>query len=258
VAVIEFDIVALQHWLNQFLWPLMRITAFCMVAPIIGAALVPPRVRLMFSVLLTMLIAPLLHDLPAPDMLSPLSAVIVAQQLLIGVGLAYFLQMLMQAFVLFGQIVAMQMGLGFASLNDPINGVSVASVSQLYLMLVTLLFLAIDGHLVMIDVLVESFRTLPVGADIGGARLQTLIGWASWMFSAGLLMALPAITALLIINCSLGVITRAAPQLNIFAIGFPFMLVLGILILWANMASVLPNFERYSREALEAMRLWVS
>lgn len=256
--MIEFDIAALQHWLNQFLWPLMRISAFCMVAPIFGTALVPPQVRLLFSVLLTMLIAPVLHDLPHPDFLSPASVVMVAQQLLIGVGLALFLQMLMQAFVTFGQIAAMQMGLGFASLNDPINGVSVASVSQFYLMLVTLLFLAINGHLVMIDVLVESFRTLPVGADIGEGRLQALVGWASWMFAAGLLMALPAITALLIINCSLGVITRAAPQLNIFAIGFPFMLVLGMLILWASMSSILPNFERYSSEALEAMRTWVS
>lgn len=256
--MIEFDIAALQHWLNQFLWPLMRISGFCMVAPIFGTALVPPRVRLLFSVLLTMMIAPTLHDLPQPDFLSPLSVVMVAQQLLIGIGLAYFLQMLMQAFVTFGQIIAMQMGLGFASMNDPINGVSVASVSQFYLLMVTLLFLAINGHLVMIDVLIESFRTLPVGADIGGARLQTLVGWASWMFSAALLMALPAVTALLIINCSLGVITRAAPQLNIFAIGFPLMLVLGMMILWASMASTLPNFERYSREALEAMRLWVS
>jgi len=256
--VIELDIAALQHWLNQFLWPLMRISGFCMVAPIVGAALVPARVRLLFSLLLTMLVAPMLRDLPQPDFLSPASALLVAQQLLIGIGLAYFLQMLMQAFVTFGQIVAMQMGLGFASMNDPINGVAVTSVSQFYLLMVTLLFLAINGHLVMIDVLVESFRTLPVGADIGAARLQTLVGWASWMFAAGLLMALPAVTALLIINCSLGVITRAAPQLNIFAIGFPLMLVLGMLILWASMASALPNFERYSQEALEAMRAWVS
>jgi flagellar biosynthesis protein FliR len=256
--VIEFDIAALQHWMNQFLWPLMRISGFCMVAPILGTALVPPRVRLLFAVLLTLMVAPVLHDLPQPDFLSPASVVIVAQQLLIGIGLALFLQMLMQAFVMFGQIAAMQMGLGFASMNDPINGVSVTSISQFYLMLATLLFLAINGHLVMLDVLIESFRTLPVGADIGAGRLQALVGWASWMFAAGLLMALPAITALLIINCSLGVITRAAPQLNIFAIGFPFMLVLGMLILWASMASILPNFERYSSEALEAMRVWVS
>lgn len=256
--MIEFDIAALQYWLNQYLWPLMRISGFCMVAPVLGTALVPPRARMLLALFITILIAPTLHDLPHPDFLSPASFVMVAQQLLIGIGLAYFLQMLTQAFVTFGQIVAMQMGLGFASMNDPINGVSVASVSQFYLMMVMLLFLAINGHLVMLDVLIESFHTLPIGADIGSSRLQALVGWASWMFSAGLLMALPAVTALLIINCSLGVITRAAPQLNIFAIGFPLMLVLGLLILWASMSSVLPNFERYSHEALTAMRTWVS
>jgi flagellar biosynthesis protein FliR len=156
-----------------------------------------------------------------------------------------------------GQVVAVTMGLGFASMNDPVNGVAVTVVSQFYLMLATLLFLGMNGHLVMIEVLVESFHTMPIGAAVESGHLRALLGWGSWMFGAALLMSLPAVTALLIINCSLGVITRAAPQLNIFAIGFPLMLVLGLLILWANMASVLPQFERYSAEALEAMRAWV-
>lgn len=254
----ELDVAALQHWLNQFIWPLMRISGFCMVAPILGTALVPPRARLLLVLFITLAVAPSLHDLPHPDPLSPRSVILIAQQLLIGVGMGFFLQLMTQTFVMFGQIAAMQMGLGFASLNDPINGVSVASVSQFYLMLVTLLFLSLDGHLVMIEILTESFYTLPVGMEVGAGRLQTLLGWASWMFGAGLLMALPAVTALLIINCSLGIITRAAPQLNIFAIGFPLMVVLGLLILWVSMNSVLPQFERYNGEALQAMRAWVS
>jgi flagellar biosynthesis protein FliR len=256
--VLELDVAALQHWINQFIWPLMRISGFCMVAPIVGTALVPPRVRLLLMLCITLAIVPNLKDLPTPDPLSPLSVVLTAQQLLIGVGLGFFLQLMTQTFVMFGQIAAMQMGLGFASLNDPINGVSVASISQFYLMLVTLLFLSLNGHLMMIEVLTESFYTLPVGADVGGGRLQTLLGWASWMFGAGLLMSLPAVTALLIINCSLGVITRAAPQLNIFAIGFPLMVLLGLMILWVSINTVLPQFERYNSEALQAMRAWVT
>jgi flagellar biosynthetic protein FliR len=254
----ELDVAALQHWITQFTWPLMRISGFCMIAPILGTALVPPRVRLLLVMFLTLAIAPHLQNLPKTDLLSPLSVVLIAQQLLIGIGLGFFLQLMTQTFVMFGQIAAMQMGLGFASMNDPINGVSVASVSQFYLMLVTLLFLSLNGHLMMIEVLAESFYTLPVGADIGGARLQTLLGWASWMFGAGLLMSLPAVTALLIINCTLGVITRAAPQLNIFAIGFPLMVLLGIMILWVSINTVLPQFEQYNSEALQAMRAWVS
>ncbi len=255
--MLQLDIATLQNWIHQFLWPLIRISGFCMVAPILGTALVPPRVRLLLALLLTMAVAPNLQGLPQPDVLSPQSVLLVAQQLLIGIGLALFLQVLLQAFVTFGQFVAMQMGLGFASMNDPMNGVMVASLSQFYLMMATLLFLSVNGHLVMIEVLVESFRTLPVGMEIGAGRMQTLIGWGSWMFGAGLLMALPAVTALLIINCSLGVITRAAPQLNIFAIGFPLMLLLGFLILWVSIGNMLPSFERYSGEALAAMRAWV-
>lgn len=254
----DFDIAALQHWLHQFMWPLIRVSGFVMVAPILGTALVPPRVRLLLSLLIVIMLAPNLHIAPQGDFLSPASVVLAAQQLLIGVGLALFLQMLLQAFVMFGQMAAMQMGLGFASLNDPANGVSVTVVAQFYLLLVTLLFLGINGHLVMIDVLAESFRTLPIGVDIGADRLHVLVGWASWMFAAGLLMAMPAVAALLIVNCSLGVITRAAPQLNIFAIGFPLMLLLGLLILWASMANVLPNFETYSTEILQQMRDWVA
>lgn len=256
--MIELDIVSLQHWLRQFMWPLIRIGAFFMTAPILSAQVVSPRIRLLLALLLTMAVAPSLHAMPQPDFLSPASTLLVLQQMLIGIGMALFLQILMHAFVMTGQIIAMQMGLGFASMNDPANGVIVTVVSQFYLMLATLLFLGLNGHLVMIDVLVESFRVLPVGAEIGAGRLQTVVGWGSWLFGAALLMSLPAMTALLIINCTLGVITRAAPQLNIFAIGFPLMLVLGMLIMWANMSSVLPQFERFSGEALQAMRQWIS
>ena len=254
--MLELDVAALQHWLHQFMWPLLRIGGFFMVVPIIGTAVVPARIRLILTLLLTLLLAPTLRDLPHPDFLSPQSVVLAMQQTLIGIAMALFLQLLTQAFVTFGQIVAMQMGLGFASMNDPVNGIAVTSVSQFYLLMSSLLFLAFNGHLVMIDVLAESFRALPVGADIGAGRLHMVVGWGSWMFAAGLLMALPIVTALLIVNLSLGIITRAAPQLNIFAIGFPLMLVLGIVFLWASMSSMLPHFERLSGEALQAMRDW--
>ncbi len=256
--MLQLDIVSLQHWISQFLWPFMRISGFFMGAPLLGAEVVSPRVRLMLALLITLAIAPVLHNLPNSDPLSPIGVVLIAEELLIGVGLAFFVQILLHAFVMSGQIIAVTMGLGFASLNDPVNGVSVTVISQIYLMLATLLFLSINGHLVMIEVLVESFQTMPVGATLESGHLQTLLGFGSWMFGAALLMALPAVTALLIINCSLGVITRAAPQMNLFAIGFPMMLVLGLLIMWVSMSSVLPQFDRYSGEALQAMRGWVS
>ncbi|MDX9873350.1 MAG: flagellar biosynthetic protein FliR [Spongiibacteraceae bacterium] len=254
--MLQFDIASLQAWVGQFLWPLIRVGAFFMVAPIIGTQVVTARIRIILTLLLVIAIAPQLGPMPTVDPLSPLSVVLVAQQLLIGLALGFFLQLLIHIFVMSGQIVATKMGLGFASMNDPANGVIVTVVSQFYLVMVTLLFLAFNGHLVMIEILVESFAVMPVGAELGGARFLELVQWGSWMFAAAVLMALPAVTALLIINCTLGVITRAAPQLNIFAIGFPLMLTLGLCILWVSLAMTMPQFERYSAQALSAMRAW--
>ena len=135
------------------------------------------------------------------------------------------------------------MGLGFASMVDPATGVSVPVISQFYLVLSTLLFLTLGGHLLLIEMLIDSFQSLPIGVTgIERSDLWSVIAWSSRLFSAGLLMAMPAITSLLMVNVAFGVVTRAAPQLNIFAVGFPITLVLGALLMWLTLPSVLNNF----------------
>ena len=252
--MIELDMVELQGWLARYAWPFLRIGAFMMAAPIIGTQLVPARIRLMLALMATLAIAP--AGAPIPLTLSAQVVVLALQQMLIGFGLAFFLQMLLHMFVMAGQMMAMKMGLGFASLVDPANGVTVTVVSQFYLMLVTLLFLAVDGHLAMLEVLAESFWQLPVGTTLPTAGFYELAQLGSWLFGGALLMAMPAVTALLIVNCCLGVVTRAAPQLNIFVIGFPMMMVLGLLIVWASLSGLLPQFNQFTGEALAAMRDW--
>lgn len=252
--MIELDVVQLQAWLARYAWPFLRIGTFMMAAPIIGTQLVPARIRLILALMTTLAIAP--GGAPIPLTLSADVVVLAVQQILIGLGMAFFLQMLLHMFVMAGQIMAMKMGLGFASMVDPANGVTVTVVSQLYLMLVTLLFLAVDGHLAMLEVLAESFWQLPVGAMLPTAGFYELALLGSWLFGGALLMALPAVTALLIVNCCLGVVTRAAPQLNIFVIGFPLMMVLGLLIIWASLAGAIPQFHQFTGEALAAMRDW--
>lgn len=250
--MIELSTATISAWLAGLLWPLFRITGFLLAVPIIGTQLVPGRVRLALGVLLTMLVAPQLPPMPVADLVSLPSLIITGEQVLIGVAMGFSLQILLQVFVLAGQMIAMQMGLGFASMIDPTNGVSVTVVSQFHLMLVTLLFLSMNGHLAMLDVMIESFSALPVGDGfLTTNSLWQLTTRASWMFASALLMALPAVTALLIINASLGVVTRAAPQLNIFAVGFPFMLIIGLCIIWASMGGYLPQFELFTNNALE-------
>lgn len=129
-----------------------------------------------------------------------------------------------------------------------------AVISQVFTMLVTLLFLAMNGHLVVIEVLAESFTTLPVGQSLVAADFLTLVQRFSWVLAASLLIGLPAVTALLIVNLSFGVMMRAAPQLNIFSIGFPLTLVFGLFILWVLLGNVLGQYHELAAEALIWLR----
>ena len=249
------EVADLERWLAQHAWVFVRVGAFVMAAPVLGTQVVPARIRLILALLATLAIAPGTAALPVE--LSAATVVLVLQQLLVGLALAFFLQVLIHLFVMAGQMMAMQMGLGFASMMDPANGINVTVLSQFFLLLATLLFLALDGHLAMLAVLAESLHVLPVEAGLPTGSLYQLAVWGSWLFGGALLMALPVVTSLLIINCCLGVVTRAAPQLNIFVIGFPLMMVVGLFIVWASLQGVLPRFESFTGEALSAMEAWL-
>ena len=240
-------------WVASFLLPLFRIAALLMVMPVIGTQLVPVRVRMYLALAFTLVPMPVLPAMPQIDALSLQGWLWIGQEVLVGALLGFSLQLFFHAFVVAGQMIAMQMGLGFASMVDPANGISVAVLGQFLLMLVTLLFLAMNGHLVVFEVLAESFVTLPVGSGLLLDHYLAIAGRLGWVLGAGLLLALPAITALLVVNIAFGVMTRAAPQLNIFAIGFPLTLVLGLVIVWLGMADILAQYQDLAREAL----LWL-
>lgn len=237
-------------------WPLFRIASFLMILPMIGTQLVSMRVRLGFALLITVVIVPTLPPVPAIDPFSLNAAAITLQQIAIGLFMGFAVYMLFQLFIIAGQMVAMQMGLGFAQMVDPTNGISVTGLSQFYLMTVSLMFLAMNGHLVAFEALAESFRVMPIGVE---ALISTDHWWLlatriSWMFTSALVIALPAITTLLIVNISLGVMTRAAPQMNIFSIGFPLTVVLGLVVFWISSAGLLPQFQMLSESTFQFMR----
>ncbi|GAA3559455.1 flagellar biosynthetic protein FliR [Marinobacter xestospongiae] len=252
---LEFTADQIGQWVGQHLWPLFRIASFMMVIPFIGTQLVPARVRLGLALLMTILVVPMIGEVPQVEALSGDAVVITLQQILIGVGMGFALTALFQLFVVAGQMIAMQMGLGFASMNDPANGVTVPVLSQLYTITITLLYLAMNGHLVAFEVFLESFRTLPIGLEgIGQGGLWMLTHRISWMFVSAMLLALPAVTAVLIVNISFGVMTRAAPQMNIFALGFPIGLIFGLFAIWVLQSNFLPHFHQYTEETFEFMR----
>ncbi len=247
----ELPAAEITAWIGRYLWPFFRISAFFMAMPVIGTQLVSMRIRLGLSLVVTLAVVPVLPVMPRIDGLSLAAYLLIAEQVLVGVAMAFVLQLLFQIFVVAGQMISYQMGLGFASIADPVNGVSVAVLSQFYLMLVMLLFLAMNGHLVVIEVLMESFRVMPVtlnGFEFGW--LWRLVSWGSWMFSSAVIIALPAVTALLIVNFSFGIMNRAAPQLNIFSLGFPFTMLLGLLIVFISLSGFLPQYQGLAEQGL--------
>jgi flagellar biosynthetic protein FliR len=233
----------LEAWLAQYLWPFVRIGACLMVAPVFGTGAVPPRIRLVLAGAVTLLAAPLV---PPPAGVVPFSVaglIVTLQQILIGASIGFAMQLIFDAVALGGQLLANSMGLSFAFNVDPLRGVSTPALGQFYTLLVVLTFLALDGHLALVRTLVQGLNTLPVGLNgLGSGGLWTLVEWGGQLFAGGLAIALPGITALLIVNLGFGVVSRAAPTLNLFAVGFPVSLVCGLAILLLGLPSLQSSF----------------
>ena len=245
----------LETWLSTLFWPFVRIGACFMVAPAFGALFVPARIRLMLAGAIALLIAPLIATPIGIEPFSAAGMVVTVQQVLIGVAMGFALQLLFDAVAMGGQLLANSMGLSFAFNVDPMRGTSTPALGQLYALLVMLTFLALNGHLATIEMLVNGFRTLPVGTTgLGPEGLWTLVSWGSQIFSGALAVALPGITALLIVNLAFGVMSRAAPALNLFAVGFPISLVFGLVIVLVGLPALQSSFVHLLDEAFTMLR----
>ncbi|MGS2724104.1 flagellar biosynthetic protein FliR [Porticoccus sp. GXU_MW_L64] len=229
-------------WVGSLFWPFVRLGAMMLATPVLGSRTIPVRIRVLATLVIAWMLFPFLPAAPAVDPLSPAGILITVQQVLIGASMGFILQMVFGAVVMAGQNIAMSMGLGFASALDPQNGVQVPVLSQFYMVVTTLVFLALDGHLVMIETLVQSFYLLPVGgAALSSDFIWQVVSWGSFMFVGSVLMAVPVMVSLLLVNLAFGVMTRAAPQLNIFAVGFPVTLLAGFVLLLFSLPALLPQ-----------------
>lgn len=241
--------------LPAVLWTFVRISALLVAAPMFGARTVPVRVRVMLAVLLALIVAPGVAVPADVGIVSGAGAVLVIREILIGLSLGFMLQLLFAAVAVAGEVIALSMGLAFASVVDPERGISVPVVSQHFVVISTLLFLALDGHLALLVLLFESFEILPpAAAGLAGAGFVEIAEWVSRMFEAAILVALPAAAALLVASVSMGLIARSAPQLNIFAVGFPMTLMLGIVALMLSLPLLAPQFEQMLGAVLDAGR----
>lgn len=248
--MISFTSAQLDLWLATLLYPLARILAMIATSPIFGNKQVPVRVKIGLSVLLTIIIAPTVEGLPSVGVGSPLGLLIIVQQIIIGVAMGFTMRLIFTAVEMAGEFAGLQMGLGFASFYDPVNASFTPIVAQLMGFLAILVFLALNGHLLLISGLAESFHTLPIGDMIQKKGIMEFANWGGSIFEFALQISLPVLAAMLITNLALGILTRAAPQLNLFAVGFPITLTIGFMVLALSMPYLSPMLDRVMVQSL--------
>ncbi|MFZ4873960.1 flagellar biosynthetic protein FliR [Janthinobacterium sp. Mn2066] len=248
--------IELNTWIAALLWPLSRILGLLAAAPLFGNAAVPISVKVSLGALLAMIIAPTVPALPAADPMSLAGLLILTQEMLVGLAMGFTVRIVFSSIEMAGEISSLTMGLGFASFFDPQTKGRSSAISQFLVMLATLMFLTINGHLVLLAALAESFVSLPISASpISGGGFQQLAAWGGEIFRTGLQIALPVVAALLLTNVALGILTRAAPQLNIFGIGFPVTLGVGLLVIGMVLPYLSTPFQNMFMRGIETVRL---
>lgn len=241
---------------NQFIMPFIRVAALFSVAPVLSSPFLPARIKIAIASVITIFMVPLLDITASIELFSSAGFIQIGIQLLIGLLMGFILRLVFSALTIAGENIAVTMGLGFAQITDPVNGVTVPIVSQFLTITATLIFLALDGHLALINMLFDSFTYIPVGYTFEyQTALWDVVSWGTNMFSGALMVAIPAITALLVANSALALMTRAAPQLNIFSVGFPITIMLGLAVIALTLPSIVAVFQNLLNDAFEQMPL---
>jgi flagellar biosynthetic protein FliR len=244
----------IDAWIVAFAYPLVRILSFIAAAPLWSTAGIPRRTRLILGLCITIAVAPALPAMPTVAPGSIYGLWILLQQMLIGIGMGFAARIVFSAVDMAGELIGAQMGLGFATSYDPLNSSQTPVISEFLGLIGLLLFLSLNGHLIYIATLAQSFYAIPVSANpLGAASWLNLAELGSKIFSAGLLLALPVVIALMITNTALAVLTRAAPQLNIFALGFPLTLTGGFIALAISMNYLAVPLQALYEFALNSM-----
>ena len=244
----------LNAWLTAFLWPFTRIAALIATAPVLGHTSIPARVKIALAAFMTLIVAPTLPPMPSATVFSANGIWIMISQFLIGAALGFTMQLVFQAVEMAGTLIGLQMGLGFATFFDPTSNASSQVISSFLNMIATIAFLAYNGHLQVVAALIESFQSVPIAAAlVGPPGLHSLAQWGGSIFTAGLLLSLPVVVALLVANLSLGILNRAAPQIGVFQIGFSVTLIVGMLLLMLMLPNMIPFFAHLVDTGIDQM-----
>jgi flagellar biosynthetic protein FliR len=246
----------LSAWYGAVFWPLARVLALFSVAPLLSHRAIPARIKVALALGIALVLMPNLAAPPLADVLSARGLALLAQNLVIGVIIGFTVRIVFAALEVAGEVIGLQTGLSFAGFFNPAMGVTQTAVSSFMSLLALLMFVAIDGHLMLIHALAESFRLFPLtGAVEFPLSFDRVARMGSDVFALGLTIALPFIAVMMVVNIVLGVLARVAPQLNIFAVGFPLTILVGL----GTLFVFLPYIEAPLRAALErGLTLWIN
>lgn len=252
--MVSFELDQLYGWITAFLWPFFRILSLIGTAPVLGDASIPLRVKVGFAAIVTVAIAPSLAPMPAIAPASYEGLWITLQQVLIGIALGLTMRIVFAAVQTAGEFIGLQMGLSFASFFDPATGANTAVLARIMNVVATLLFLALNGHLLMLAGVLRTFEVLPISAHaMNTDGFSVLFEWSSQVMTSGMLLALPLIIVLLTINLALGILNRTAQQLSVFAVGFPISLTTGLILLMVVLPQSSPFLTRLFDSGYVAM-----
>jgi flagellar biosynthetic protein FliR len=228
------DLQLAQIWgfVLTALFPFVRISSFFLVSPIFGQGFLPPRYLLALSMVMAGLLTTSLGISLPFEPFSSLGFWALGWEMVVGVILGLCMRLALEVFLAAAEVIGLQMGLGFAQLVDPVYGGQTPLLAQFYQYFVILLLVAMGGHLALIELLAESLRGLPPGTIPTWNGLGRIMVFAGLLFKTALHVALPLVIGLALANLAFGVMSRAAPQLNLFSIGFPMIMTLGFLLIW--------------------------
>ncbi|MBR7798952.1 flagellar biosynthetic protein FliR [Undibacterium fentianense] len=251
VSINSNDLIAL---IAAFVWPFTRILGFIAIAPPFGNNGVPVRVKIALGFFLAMIVAPSIPAIDHVDLVSITGIAVILQQLIIGVAMGFIVRVTFAGVEMAGEMIGLTMGLGFATFYDPQTRGRSSAIAQFLVIITTLIFLSLNVHLAMFEALITSFKSIPISTSLHmGFSPQRLAIWGEEIFKIGMLLSMPIVAALLITNIALGILTRAAPQLNLFGIGFPITITVGFLMLMLILPYLLLPLENMFQHGLNTI-----
>ncbi|MBV5322420.1 MAG: flagellar biosynthetic protein FliR [Ilumatobacteraceae bacterium] len=231
----------MMAWLSPVIWPFLRTLAVFTSAPVFSSKAFPVRARIALAFFIALAAQPALGQQPVISMTSPGAIGAVMQQVGVGLAIGFAIRLVFAAVELAGEVVGFQMGLSFASFFDPSFNTQSSAVARFFGQMAIFMFIVMNGHFLVLMTVINSFKSFPVDQNfLTAVKQMKVLNLGADLFASGLWMALPMVGMLMFANLALGIVSRVAPQMNIYAIGFPITLTVGLV----GMATTLPMLDQ--------------